>query len=167
MKSFHKNSGYSIIEMLVAISILIFITLGYIKHKADLKIYEREQYLYNEVRENTLFYQQHLLHRVKNNENIDLIQLNDFLKNFTYENCSDNLTGIQKEFQLNFCHIINKNRNAQFNIYECNSNICFSYRPNRLVINNKEQCEEDEYCMDQIFWGLKNLNNQFIVSGVN
>ena len=87
MITLKKTKGYSIIEMLIAISALIFISLGYIKHKADLKVYEREQYLYNEIKENSLSYQKQIFNRVKNSENINIVQFNDQLKNFTYENC--------------------------------------------------------------------------------
>jgi competence protein ComGC len=168
MITFRKNSGYSIVEMLVAISILIFITLGYIKHKSDLKIYEREQHLYNEIKLNSLSFQKYILNRVLNNEEINIFQANEYFKNFTYENCFDDTTGVQKEFQLGFCHVINKNRNAQFNIYECsNDNVCFTYRPNRLLINNKEMCDDKELCMEQVFWGLKISNSLITISGVN
>ena len=169
MITLKKTKGYSIIEMLIAISALIFISLGYIKHKADLKVYEREQYLYNEIKENSLSYQKQIFNRVKNSENINIVQFNDQLKNFTYENCLIDNTGPLKEFQLSFCHVIDKNRNAQFNIYSCedSSNVCFSYRPNRLAIENSERCGIDELCMEQVFWGLKTINNRLVIAGGN
>ena len=167
MKSFKKNQGYSIIETLVAVSVLMFITMGYIKHKSDLKIHEREQYLYNEIKTNSFSYQKLILNRVKNNETINILELNEFLKNFTYENCFNNLEGYEQEFQLSFCHVINKNRNAYFNIYESDENIIFTYRPNKFNIDNGNKCELNEFCMEQVFWGLKDLDNTLITTGAN